>query len=107
MNHRVSAALVCGAFAVMATAHAAEPAHESAHAHAAQADPPPAGVSRTLPGYRPYREAEVRDWRESNETVARIGGWKAYAREAQGSGEEERPAHQGVKMHRPMHEGHR
>ena len=33
-------------------------------------------------GYRAAVEAKVGSWREANDTVARIGGWRAYAREA-------------------------
>ena len=32
--------------------------------------------------YRPFADATVGSWRELNDEVARIGGWKAYAREA-------------------------
>jgi len=32
--------------------------------------------------YRRHAEAEPIGWREANDTVARIGGWRAYAREA-------------------------
>ncbi len=39
--------------------------------------------------YKPYMEQGVATWRDSNDTAARIGGWRAYAREsrptAQGS----------------------
>lgn len=35
-------------------------------------------------GYRPFEATEVQDWRQSNETVRAIGGWRAYAREIQG-----------------------
>ncbi len=35
-------------------------------------------------GYRPFKDEPVASWRESNELVGRIGGWKAYAREGQG-----------------------
>ncbi|WP_157264206.1 hypothetical protein [Azohydromonas aeria] len=34
-------------------------------------------------GYRPFADEPVRSWRETNDTVGRIGGWRAYAREAQ------------------------
>ena len=37
----------------------------------------------SLARYRPYRDAKPIGWREANETVNRIGGWRAYAREAQ------------------------
>ena len=33
--------------------------------------------------YRPTADAGAIPWRESNDTAARIGGWRAYAREAQ------------------------
>ena len=35
-----------------------------------------------LTGYRPYADQQVGSWREANETVNRIGGWRVYAREA-------------------------
>lgn len=38
----------------------------------------------TFEGYQPFGDQEVAPWRESNDTVGRIGGWRAYAREAQG-----------------------
>ncbi len=43
---------------------------------------PPAWRS-AFDGYQPYAEAPLAPWRESNDTVGRIGGWRAYAREAQ------------------------
>lgn len=33
-------------------------------------------------GYRPHRDITPGPWRAMNDEVARIGGWKAYAREA-------------------------
>lgn len=33
--------------------------------------------------YRPFGEEQLTSWREANDTVGRIGGWRAYAREAQ------------------------
>lgn len=32
--------------------------------------------------YRSYQENPVASWREANDVVGRIGGWKVYAREA-------------------------
>jgi hypothetical protein len=40
---------------------------------------PPEALRR----YRPATTPEVGSWREANDTVARVGGWKAYLREAQ------------------------
>lgn len=33
--------------------------------------------------YKSYRDETMGSWREANETVDRIGGWRAYAKEAQ------------------------
>lgn len=38
-----------------------------------------------LKGYQPFRDEKIQPWKESNDTVGRIGGWRAYAREAAGS----------------------
>jgi hypothetical protein len=58
---------------------------------AAFASPPAApGGAEPLPwrsaleGYRPFDDQPVTPWRESNDTVGRIGGWREYAREASG-----------------------
>lgn len=34
--------------------------------------------------YRTYDEPKAIPWREANDEVGRIGGWRAYAKEAQG-----------------------
>lgn len=36
----------------------------------------------TFTGYRAYTEQAVGSWRDANDEVGRIGGWRAYAREA-------------------------
>lgn len=36
-----------------------------------------------LEGYRAYVDESVTSWKEANDTVGRIGGWREYAREAQ------------------------
>lgn len=60
----------------------------TAAAAAAQPAPPPAAP--TLPyrsafeDYRPWSDQPPASWKEANETVGRIGGWRAYAREASG-----------------------
>ena len=60
------------------------PAQVRAGANPADARVPvPALVhSSSFAGYRPHSEAKVAPWREVNDDVGRIGGWKAYAREA-------------------------
>lgn len=42
----------------------------------------PAQHRSAMTGYRPLAEAPVGSWKEANERVNRIGGWRAYAREA-------------------------
>ena len=32
--------------------------------------------------YQPFADENVRPWKESNTTVEKIGGWRAYAKEA-------------------------
>ena len=36
-------------------------------------------------GYQAYSDDKVLSWKESNDTVGKIGGWRVYAREAQGA----------------------
>jgi hypothetical protein len=60
---------------------------------AAMAAPPePASVSAPvapliykspLADYRPLREEGPTPWRQANDTATAVGGWRAYAREAQ------------------------
>jgi hypothetical protein len=65
----------------------------SAHAQSAvtPAKPDPLNPSAAVPAaahatslarYRPAGDVKVGSWREANDTVARIGGWRVYAREA-------------------------
>lgn len=42
---------------------------------------PPAWRS-ALDGYQPFSEEKTTPWREANQTVQAVGGWRAYAREA-------------------------
>lgn len=43
---------------------------------------PSDGYHSSFTGYRSLIEPTVGDWREANDTVGRIGGWKTYAKEA-------------------------
>jgi hypothetical protein len=47
-----------------------------------QAAVPPVQFSSAFTPYRRMSDAPVGSWREANDTVTRIGGWRAYAREA-------------------------
>lgn len=77
MSHLTSALALLGAI-VLAPAGAAPPDP----ANAVLAVPPTVHRS-AFEGYRPNREQPVGDWRKANDDVARAGGWRAYAREAQ------------------------
>lgn len=35
-----------------------------------------------LEGYQPYTDEKIVNWKEANDVVGRIGGWRAYAKEA-------------------------
>lgn len=48
----------------------------------ASAAVPPLVFQSTLAAYQRHAEQPVGSWREANDTVNRIGGWRAYAREA-------------------------
>ncbi|MEP6791736.1 MAG: hypothetical protein ABI907_10215 [Ramlibacter sp.] len=44
-----------------------------------------------LKDYQPFSEEKVAPWKESNDKVREVGGWRAYAREAQGKPEAAAP----------------
>lgn len=66
---------------------------------AAPADPldasaavPPFVYRSTFDSYRNLAEPAPLGWREANDVVGRIGGWRAYAREASAAQAAEAPA---------------
>ena len=48
-----------------------------------KANVPPLAYQSSFTQYHPLGDARPIAWREANDTVARIGGWRVYAREAQ------------------------
>lgn len=48
----------------------------------AQAEVPAALHRSAFAGYRRHAEAAPTAWKDANDTVTRIGGWRTYAREA-------------------------
>ena len=66
------------------TAQAASPARAGKHDPLDPKAPVPAlaYTSSLKPDVRPAGDGPI-SWREANDTVARIGGWRVYAREAQ------------------------
>lgn len=49
----------------------------------AKAKVPPLRHQSALSSYRRMDATEVGNWREANDQVSRIGGWRAYLRQAQ------------------------
>lgn len=42
----------------------------------------PAAYQSAVEGYKPFTEEKTAPWTESNITVGKVGGWRAYAKEA-------------------------
>jgi hypothetical protein len=76
-----------------------------------RAEVPPPRTPAALRGYRPATTPEPGQWREANDNVARIGGWKTYLREAQqaDAAPAAAPAAPAASAPRPAghHHGHR
>lgn len=70
------------AAAIVAVFSAAAGAQQAAAPTDAKASVPPVAHQSPFSGYRVHADAKPAPWREVNDEVARIGGWKAYAREA-------------------------
>ncbi|MGH6625430.1 MAG: hypothetical protein ACRECD_02615 [Burkholderiaceae bacterium] len=47
---------------------------------------PAAQYRSSFSGYRPLRDEPLGSWKETNDQVGRIGGWRVYAREARQPG---------------------
>jgi hypothetical protein len=75
-----SPALVLAALSILAGCAAAQTVPPTASASPAAA---PAYRS-ALDGYRPFADESPGSWKEANDNVGRIGGWRVYAREARG-----------------------
>lgn len=56
----------------------------AAKAPAASAAAGPMVYRSAFDGYKGLTDQPVQSWRESNDTVGRIGGWQSYSREGQG-----------------------
>lgn len=61
-------------------AHAQTPAPPAPAATTTQAAP--AAFRSALEGYQPYTDEKIVSWKEANDNVGRIGGWREYAKEA-------------------------
>lgn len=81
--------LLTAAAPIATAAPTASPAQERTATAVARPHPADAAASvpkalhrSALAGYRRHAEPEAKPWRQANDDVARIGGWRAYAREA-------------------------
>lgn len=88
---RVAAIFLCGALAAVVTAATGQPAPAVANARANDPQNPAAAVPATtyrsaFENYRALGVDKVQPWRETNDTVGRIGGWRVYLRESQQGG---------------------
>jgi hypothetical protein len=48
----------------------------------AEASVPPTQHRSAFASYRPQGEPALATWKDANDTVGRIGGWRSYARDA-------------------------
>ncbi|MDB5931664.1 MAG: hypothetical protein JWR60_3371, partial [Polaromonas sp.] len=76
----VLALLAAPLWLAQASAQTSAPAQPAVFAAAPAAAPP--GYRSAFEGYRPYTDEKTVNWKEANDTAARIGGWREYAREA-------------------------
>ena len=77
MNTRFFMA-ACGLASLLGMAAHAQPAAPPA----APPTPQPLAFQSALQGYQPYTDDKIGNWKAANDTTARIGGWRAYAKEA-------------------------
>lgn len=68
---------------------------------------PAAAYASPLAGYRRLGDDKPVPWKEANETVNRIGGWRAYAREAQAPDPAASAARTPASGPAPGHGGHK
>ena len=88
MSPFIAAALSAAAgMLVVVSSATAGPASDGTSPNARDPLDPKASVPQTVyrsafTGYRPGAEEKVGSWKELNDTVGRIGGWRVYAKEA-------------------------
>lgn len=109
------ALLAAAATVVRAQPASAASAAPAPHSSASAASASTLGYRSAFEGYRGFSDSPVGSWRQANDLVAKIGGWQAYAREAQGgppARSASAPAAEGDKAMSSMpgmpgHAGHR
>lgn len=100
--------LVAGALAVShASADSSADAQRAGDPTDPRASVPSATYRSGLSDYRAYTEQDVRSWRDVNDEAKRIGGWRAYAREARPDESPGSPAPAPGETREDGHAGHR
>jgi hypothetical protein len=51
-----------------------------------------AAYSSSLQDYQPFTDQEILPWKQANDTVGQIGGWRAYAKQAHDAASESQKA---------------
>ena len=66
-------------------------------------------VSYTSPiaDYQPFVDEKVSSWRAANDKVGQIGGWRAYAKEAQQPDNTPTPSQKSAPVKNDPHAGHK
>lgn len=82
MPHFVLHCLALACSALVATAFAQQAPVLAAQTPAQDATPASAYRS-AWSGYRPFADEKLISWKDANDEVLRIGGWRAYLRESQ------------------------
>ena len=67
---RLAALWTCAGAVYLPAAHAADP-------------PSPEQASASFRHYQGWRDEPLQDWRQANQRVGEIGGWRTYLRESQ------------------------
>jgi len=68
---------------------------------------PATGYRSALSGYQRYQDQPAGSWREANDTVNRVGGWRVYAREASQPAAPSAAASAAKPASAPGHGGHK
>ena len=80
--HAALLVLVASLWAPQAIAQTSAVPPATPVAPTATADASVPSYRSALEGYQRYTDEKTVNWKESNDTTARIGGWRAYAKEA-------------------------
>ena len=78
----VSSALLALTVSAQTPATAPAAPATTASVPVAQTQATPGQYRSALEGYQPYSENKMVPWKEANDTVGKVGGWRVYAKEA-------------------------